>query len=226
LNQLFLDYPNSGVIDVLSATNMISVGVDIDRLGLMIVLGQPKTTSEYIQASSRVGRSHPGIVFTLYSPVKSRDRSHFEQFVKYHQSLYRHVEPTSVTPFSAPVRDKALHALLFTLIRHMLGLREDADLKDFDKSSAEYQAILDKLLQRVKTIDPLELLGTEKEVTELSSRLEELINYADLTYAKTKDKDKAVLMKPAQDIKDKGEYRTPQSMRSTDAECYVTLDYS
>ena len=226
LRQLENHYPEKDAIDVLLATNMISVGVDIDRLGLMIVLGQPKTTSEYIQASSRVGRSHPGIVFTLYSPVKSRDRSHFEQFVKYHQSLYRHVEPTSVTPFSAPVRDKALHALLFTLIRHMLGLREDADLKDFDKSSAEYQAILDKLLQRVKTIDPLELLGTEEEVTELSSRLEELINYADLTYAKTKDKDKAVLMKPAQDIKDKGEYRTPQSMRSTDAECYVTLDYS
>lgn len=226
LRQLENHYPEKDAIDVLLATNMISVGVDIDRLGLMIVLGQPKTTSEYIQASSRVGRSHPGIVFTLYSPVKSRDRSHFEQFVKYHQSLYRHVEPTSVTPFSAPVRDKALHALVFTLIRHMLGLREDSDLKDFDKSSSEYQAIIDKLLERVKMIDPLEMLGTENEITELSSRLEELVTHADLTYAKTKDKDKAVLMKPAQDVKDKGEYRTPQSMRSTDAECFVTLDYS
>jgi hypothetical protein len=106
-------------VDVLLASNMISVGVDIDRLGLMVVAGQPKTTSEYIQASSRVGRhkDYPGLVVTCFNVVRPRDRSHFERFTAYHESFYRHVEASSVTPFSGPALDRGLAGTLVALLR-------------------------------------------------------------------------------------------------------------
>ncbi len=104
-------------VDVLLASNMISVGVDIDRLGLMVVAGQPKSTSEYIQASSRVGRQHPGLVVTCFNVRRPRDRSHYERFVAYHQSFYRYVEATSLTPFSGPALDRGLAGTLMAMTR-------------------------------------------------------------------------------------------------------------
>lgn len=106
-------------VNVLLASNMISVGVDIDRLGLMVVAGQPKTTAEYIQASSRVGRDErwPGLVVTALNVHKPRDRSHYEHFAAYHESFYRHVEATSVTPFSGPALDRGLAGTLVAMTR-------------------------------------------------------------------------------------------------------------
>ncbi len=103
--------------DVLLASNMISVGVDIDRLGLMVVAGQPKTTSEYIQASSRVGRQHPGLVVTCFNVRRPRDRSHYERFIAYHESFYRYVEATSLTPFSGPALERGLSGTLVAMAR-------------------------------------------------------------------------------------------------------------
>ena len=105
--------------NVLLATNMISVGIDVARLNVMLLVGQPKLTSEYIQASSRIGRSFPGVAFAMYDGSKSRDRSHYEQFKPYHESFYKYVEPTGATPFSKPARERALHAIVIALLRHL-----------------------------------------------------------------------------------------------------------
>lgn len=117
--RLALRFHEDERVDVALATNMISVGLDIIRLGLMVVLGQPKTSAEYIQASSRVGRDpgRPGLIVTLLNVHKPRDRSHYERFESYHASFYRGVEVTSVTPFSPRALDRALPAALVGLCR-------------------------------------------------------------------------------------------------------------
>lgn len=115
--RLALPHTEPDRVDVLLASNMISVGVDIDRLGLMVVAGQPKTTSEYIQATSRVGRQHPGLVVTCFNTRKPRDRSHYERFAAYHASFYRFVEAQSLTPFSGPALERGLAGVLVAMTR-------------------------------------------------------------------------------------------------------------
>jgi hypothetical protein len=135
LGQDFLSKPKKGraAVDVALASNMISVGLDIQRLGLMVVCGQPRTTAEYIQSSSRVGRDdqRPGLVVTLLNVYKPRDRSHFEHFTSYHESFYRGVEATSVTPFSSRAIDRGLAGVVVALAR--LG---DARLTAADSAGA------------------------------------------------------------------------------------------
>jgi hypothetical protein len=165
-------------ISFVASTNMLSVGVDVPRLGLMLVVGQPKTTSEYIQASSRVGRSTPGLVVTLYSPSKPRDRSHYESFIPYHSALYRYVEPTSVTPFSVPARARGLHAGLVVLARHALGLTENTQAADFDGADHALTDLVEEFLRRVTVADSAERDNVERHLQELEADWQQLAEQA------------------------------------------------
>ncbi|MDE5803681.1 MAG: DISARM system helicase DrmA [Lachnospiraceae bacterium] len=109
--------PKQSCYDVVIATNMIAVGMDVDRLGLMTITGEPKQNSEYIQASSRVGRTYPGLIITVYNPYRPRDLSHYENFTGFHSQMYRYVEGTTATPFSARARDRVLHAVVVGMLR-------------------------------------------------------------------------------------------------------------
>lgn len=167
-----LNSAKNNALDICLATNMVATGVDISRLGLMFIHGQPKTTAEYIQASSRVGRevpSGPGLIFTLYSPSKPRDKSQYEQFQGYHSRIYSNVEPTSVTPFSINARQKGLHAIFIALIRHFSsGTLTQTPLicNEFHDLTTIFEQIIKA---RCKIIDPDEVSNTMKL---LSRRIE------------------------------------------------------
>jgi Helicase conserved C-terminal domain len=145
-------------VDVCLASSIIEVGIDIDRLSIMAVVGQPKTTSQYIQVTGRVGRrwwERPGLVVTIYGASKPRDRSHFEKFRSYHERLYAQVEPTSVTPFSPPVLDRALHAIIVSYVRQ-LGDR-DATRRPYPYPDKLINKLREIILPRVESIDAEEL---------------------------------------------------------------------
>ena len=156
LDRLSIRVGSGGALDVVLATNMLSVGVDIPRLGLMLVNGQPKGTAEYIQATSRVGRGNvAGLVVSVLNNSKARDRSHFESFPTWHETLYRDVEPTSVTPFASRARDRALHAVLVALVRHLVPDMLDRPTLDQDRIEAATD-LIDEIVQRARAIDPEE----------------------------------------------------------------------
>ncbi|WP_170403259.1 helicase-related protein [Ruegeria arenilitoris] len=169
LDQLAIDWRrgqrNPAPVDILLATNMIAVGVDIDRLGLMLVNGQPKGTSEYIQATSRVGRKYPGLVVVAYTQTKNRDRSHYERFVGYHQSLYRHVEPTSVTPFSPQARSRGMRGLLVAVARHLCGFSNPKDILNAAKAS-KLDDELNWVLSRIRDINEDEFEDSKDQLEE------------------------------------------------------------
>lgn len=168
-------------LDLVLCTNMISVGVDVDRLGAMIVVGQPKTTAEYIQASSRVGRpkGSAGLVVTQYNWTRPRDRSHYERFVGYHSAFYRYVEAVSVTPFSDRARDRALQAVLASLVR--IGIPAFSDngspvrLERPGELWDEVRRAANVILERVRDVDSRE---TEDAAQDLDRLLEDWLEEA------------------------------------------------
>jgi hypothetical protein len=166
LSELKIEAGKAGSVDVVLATNMVSVGVDVSRLGLMVMNGQPKTRSEYIQATSRVGRGDfPGLVVAVLNSAKPRDRSHYETFYGWHSTLYRDVEATSVTPFASRARDRALHAALVAMIRHSAAALEQRP----NLAGAPDSLLVDvvaEIERRVQAIDPREVQACEVEIND------------------------------------------------------------
>ncbi len=139
--------------DVLLATNMLSVGVDVRRLGLMVVANQPKTTAEYIQATSRVGRTFPGLVCTVMNWARPRDLSHYEQFEHYHDTFYQHVEALSVTPFAERALDRGLAALLVSCVR-LASPEFNGNLKasDLDPQNPIVKRTVEAIMRRASEV--------------------------------------------------------------------------
>jgi hypothetical protein len=166
LNQLELPYTSKDCLDTAVATNMIAVGMDVDRLGLMVVAGQPKQNSEYIQATSRIGRAYPGLVVTLYNAYRPRDLSHYENFTGYHSQLYRFVEGTTATPFSARARDRVLHALIISAIRLLypeMANNDDA-MKINSLSDEQINAVKEMILDRIEIVKPAARADANEEI--------------------------------------------------------------
>lgn len=225
LDSLFIKHHENAdeAIDVCLATNMIQVGLDVPRLSLMVIAGQPKTTSEYIQASSRVGRDSdsPGLVFTVLNPGKPRDRSHYEHFRAYHQCFYKYVEPTSVTPFSVPVRERALHALIITLIRYWGG-SDIREAPDAVIPQALKERIGRVLKERIELIDPGELDASLEQIDYIWEKWSRL-NPSKYGHMWGGDSDQTVLMITSEHNQFEDLHRisfpTPTSMRNVDASC-------
>lgn len=206
-------------LDVLLASNMISVGVDVPRLGLMVVNGQPKTSSEYIQATSRIGREFPGLVITVYNWARPRDTSHYENFQSYHAALYKNVESISITPFASRARDRALAAILVAMNRFSrTDMASDANAGKFRSTLKEAEENRDFVTQRISSTDGARRLDVVKHIEHIYDRWNQCAEAGQLNYSKPKIK----LLKHM-GSKSKAEFSAPDSMRDveTAAKTYI-----
>lgn len=164
-------------LDVILATNMISVGVDVRRLGVMVACGQPKNTAEYIQATSRVGRTFPGLVITVYNWARPRDLSHYERFEHYHATFYQNVEALSVTPFAPGSTYRGLFALLVALIR-LAGEEFNGNDKAslIERNHPYVQAAIEAIVHRAGLVGDVQTAQTIRH--ELEAKLDDWLSKA------------------------------------------------
>lgn len=208
-------------VDVCLASNIIEVGIDIERLSAMVVVGQPKSTSQYIQVTGRVGRrwsERPGLIATIYSPTKPRDRSHYEKFRSYHERLYAQVEPTSVTPFAPPVLARSLHAVLVAWVRQRLDSAKAGS--PYPVPTAAIDEFASIVRQRVMTVDPEEAATLDRY---LEQRIGEWQRWLPGEWRRPGTASEPGLLYAAGDYADPEErvrsWPTPTSLRNVDAEC-------
>ena len=222
--------PNFDIVDACLASNIIEVGVDIPRLSLMAIVGQPKTTSQYIQVSSRVGRDNekPGLVCVLYGQSKPRDRSHYERFRSYHQALYAQVEPTSVTPFSAPAVDRALHGIIVAAVRQLGKVDKEGDHPSpfpLDEGGKLKDLIESMILDRINEVAPEERANV---IEKMNQRLREWRIWDPAEYGGFgAPPANAPLMHPAGSVElpdwTNRSWPTLSSLRNVDASCEAVI---
>jgi hypothetical protein len=220
--------PDPDTVDVLLATNMIAVGVDVDRLGLMAVMGQPQTTAEYIQATSRVGRAHPGLVAVMLNATRPRDRSHYESFLHFHSALYREVESTSVTPFSARARERGLHAVIVALTRILIPAARPNEAAGQVESYEHLirEDIKPVLLERVHAVTPEETEAVSRAFDEFVDQwLYEADLHSGLLFEPKKGRRSPSLLKSYDDeAEDREAWPTLWSLRDVDAESALFME--
>lgn len=208
-------------IDICLSTNMISVGVDVSRLGLMIVNGQPKSKSEYIQATSRVGRRDPGIVLTLYNDSKVRDKSAYEAFFSLHSNIYKDVEVTSVTPYSPQCIDKMLPTAFVAACRHLSPAALQGPMIEAFQDTADY--VENEFMVRCQRISPENTDYLKNAIMDLRATW---MDGAPTCYVLNQRRPNGIaLFTPAEDAAtmNPNEYLFPllSSVRSVEAQCNV-----
>jgi hypothetical protein len=219
---------DSDALAAVTCTNMLSVGVDVPRLGLMIVHGQPKSTAEYIQATSRIGRqvSHPGLIIAHFRALNPRDMSHYEMFTSYHDAFYRFVEPASVTPMSLPCRQRALHAALVSVIRQWSdGVYSESARVDF---------LNPQVVSAVTTLRSRLEARCREDENEVGDHLDRLISEwqdkvqhtRQLTYRKSVGADEPLLITFDDPLPSGANrpWRTLMSMRSVDVDVKIKVE--
>lgn len=206
---------NSSVIDLVLATNMFSVGIDISRLNVMLMNGMPKNIAEYIQASSRVGRKSDGLVVAYLDANRARDKSHFEHFVPFHQAFYKSIEPLSVTPFTENTIDKMLTTVMVTYLRHKVpGLNKDNAAKLFKPENIE----------ELKVFLKNRFGKNESEYSFFESKINFLAADWQTRIQNGTEKYSQLMKRPTETgISEKDDWIVMQSMREVDADTYVEI---
>ena len=209
--------------DFVLSSNMISVGVDVGRLGCMVVVGQPKTTAEYIQATSRVGRENPGLVIATYNQAKSRDRSHYETFTQYHASFYKYVEATSITPFADRARDRALQTMYVILCRYTVpGLFRDKDAINYSRNMPGVNAVREYIYDYVNKVDHDELDNVKREISDIEEEWENRCAHQEkFVYRRGKYTKESECLFDA-DYEEDSRFRVLNTMRSVETNVLVT----
>jgi hypothetical protein len=204
---------------------MISVGLDVSRLGIMLINGMPPNTAEYIQASSRVARKNEGVVFTLYDPFNTRDISFYEDFVQFHKTFYKQVEPLSVTPFAENALDKMLFTMILAYFRHttQYTANNTANALINDDVKSELKTNLHKIFSAHKFAEQdLELINEKIEEILKSWRFK-IDAQNDLKYYWKGNKKESLITPLQEKINDSDVLVAMQSMRSVEPNSEILI---